>query len=108
MLAVRELTGRSQPSLGPFGYHKENYADENDKADRRIHAWQIVTFGKIVDELAQPAEIDQEFDCDHVDQCKHQSEPDADKDRQQRRGKQDFPELLRWCQLQTAPDIDQD
>ena len=42
------------------------------------HQRQVVALGKIVDELSEPAEIDQELDPDHVDQGEDQAEPHAD------------------------------
>ncbi len=74
---------------------KNTHADQNDKADRGIGAWEIVAFGQFVDELAEAAEVDQEFDADDVDQREDQAELNADKDGRQRRREQDFPELLR-------------
>src|ERR1700691_3812986 len=106
-IAGCELRGRCQPSLGPFGDHEENDADENDETDRRIDARQIVALGQIVDELAEAAEIDQILDADYVDQRENQPEPDADKNRRQRGRKQDLPELLRRRKLETAANIDE-
>src|ERR1700752_1057286 len=82
--------GRSQPSLGPFRGHEEHDADENDEANRGIDAGEVVTLGKLVDQLSEAAEIDQKLDADDVDQCEDQPEPDTDKNRRQCRGKQDL------------------
>src|SRR5262249_40900530 len=99
--------GRSQPSLDPFRRHEEQEAHQNDQADRRIGAGEIVTLGKIVDQLAESAEIDQELDADHVDQRENQPEAHADKDRGQGGWKQDLPELLRRRELEAFADVDQ-
>src|SRR5262249_54058874 len=78
---------RSKPSLGPFQVYKEQHADQEHEADRRIGAGEIITFGKIVDELAEPAKIDEKFGADNVDKGEDQSKADTHKDGRQCRGK---------------------
>ncbi len=46
---------RPQPSLDPFGENEKAYADQDDEADRRVSAGQVVAFRQIVDELAKSA-----------------------------------------------------
>ena len=86
---------------------KKHHAHQDHEADRGIGAGEVVALGEIVDELAEPAEIDQEFDADDVDQREDQPELEADEDRRQRRGEQDFPEHLPRRELEAAADIDQ-
>src|SRR5215510_4997497 len=102
------LIHRPQPSLGLFESYEKYNTNEDHEADRRIGAGEIVAFGKVVDELPKAAEIDQKFSTDNVDKGEDQSEADADKDRRQCRRKEDFPELLRRCQVKAAPDIHED
>ena len=82
-------------------------ADQDHEADRRIGSGEIVALGQLVDELPEPAEIDQELDADDVDQREDQPEPHADEDGRQRRREQYLPELLRGREVEAAPDIDQ-
>ena len=82
-------------------------ADQDHEADRRIGSGQIVALGKLVDKLAEPAEIDQELDPDDVDEREDQPEPQAHEDRRQRRRKQDLPELLRGREIEAPAHIDQ-
>src|SRR5438067_10940690 len=68
----------AEPSLDPFGDDKENDADEDDEADRRIGARQVVALGQFVYQLTEPAKIDEELDADYIDQGKNQAESHAD------------------------------
>ena len=99
------LIDRSQPSFGLFQRHEEHHAHQDHETDRRIGAGKVVALGKFVDELAEPAEIDQEFDADDIDQREDQSQPQADEDRRQGGRKQDLPELLSGIEIETAPNI---
>src|ERR1043166_4641412 len=73
--AARVRSGdRSQPSLNSVGEKEEHDADQDDEADRRVGAGQVVALGKIVDELAEAAEIDQELNADDVDQREDHAE----------------------------------
>src|SRR3954465_4705396 len=82
---------RSEPSFDPFGADEKQHADQDHEADRRVSPRQIVALGELVDELAEAAEIDKEFDADDVDERKDHAEPHADEDGWQRGRKQDFP-----------------
>src|SRR6266576_3154597 len=97
--------GPRQPSLDPLNDDEEDDAHQNDEADRGIGAGQVVTLGEVVDELAEAAEIDQEFDTNHIDQRKDQSELEAGEDRRQRGWKLDFQKHLQRGELETASDI---
>src|SRR5215211_570793 len=101
------LIDRPEPSLQPFQNDEDADAHQNNEADRGIGAGQIIALGKLVDELAEPAEIDQELDADDVDQSEDQSEPQANEDGGQRGRKEYLPELLRAGEVKAAPDIDQ-
>src|SRR6476620_4289543 len=96
---------RSQPSLESFGENEDADADQDHEADRRIGAGKIVAFGKLVDELAKAAEIDQELDAHDIDQRENQPEPHADKDRRQRRRKQIFQDLLGGGRVEASPPL---
>src|SRR5581483_11393018 len=86
---------RSQPSFEPLRKHEDADADQNYEADRRIGAGEVIALRELVDELAEPAEIDQELDAYDVDQRKDQTQPQANEDGRQRGRKQNLPELLR-------------
>src|SRR5215470_5730614 len=94
--------GRSQPSLEPVGEKEEHDADQDDEADRRVGAGEVVALREIVDELAESAEIDQELDADDVDQRKDHAEPQAHEDGRERGRKQDFPEQLELSEIEAA------
>src|SRR5579885_3907481 len=100
-----QLIDRSQPSLDALQRHEESDAYQDNEEDRRIGAGEVVSFGKVVDELAETAGIDEELDADDVDQREDQSEPHADEDRRQRGGKQDLPELLGAGQVEAPAHI---
>src|SRR5262249_49828905 len=101
-----ELVDRPQPSLGFLERHEKQHAHQDHEADRRVGACKIIAFGKVVDELPETAEIDEEFGPDDIDQCEYQAKADAYKDRWKGRGKEDLPKLLRRRQLEAAADID--
>src|SRR5215510_4400027 len=67
---------RSEPSFDPFGEHEEQHADQDHEADRCVGAGQVVAFGQLVDELAEPAEIDEKLDADDVDEGEDHAELD--------------------------------
>ena len=83
---------RSQPSLEPLRQDEHADTDQDHEADRRVGAGKIVALGQLVDELAEPAEIDQKLDTDDVDSAKISPSRTSDEDRRQRRRKQNLPE----------------
>src|SRR5439155_12238680 len=97
----------SQPSLEPLCEEKHANTDQDHEADRGIHSGKIVPLGKLVDKLPKTAEIDQKFDSHDIDEREDQTEPQSNKDGRQRGGKQNLPELLRWCQIEALADVDQ-
>src|SRR5450755_2084993 len=104
--ARRSMAWR-QPSLEPFGAGEEDDAGRDDEADRTVGSGQVVAFGELVDQLAEAAEIDQEFDADDVDHGEDEPQSQTDEYRGQRGRQQDLPELLRWRQAKTAADVDE-
>src|SRR5262249_253947 len=98
---------RSEPSLEPLHDDEYQNAHEDDKANRSVHSWKIVTLGQLVDELPETAKIDEKLHADDVDECENQAKAYADKNGRQCCRKQDFPELLRLAQLETPAHVDQ-
>src|SRR5262249_58265867 len=83
-------------------------AEQDDEAYRGIGAGGMVALGEPVDQLSEPAEIDQELDPDDVDEREYEPEPQPDEDGRQRRREQDLPELLGGREVEAPADVDQD
>src|SRR5690242_6704774 len=98
---------RSEPSLQPLGQDKHANAHQDHETDRGVRSGKIVALGKLIDKLAKPAEIDQKFDADDIDERENQTESQPYEYGRQRGGKQNLPELLRRCEIETPPHIDQ-
>src|ERR1700730_12059800 len=92
---------RAEPSLQALSEDEHGNAHQDHETDRRVGSRKIVALGKLVDKLAKPAEIDQKFDADDIDERENQTEPQSYEDGRQRGGKQDLPELLRRRQIET-------
>src|SRR5215213_9612866 len=105
MVRREQSVGRSQPFFYSVGDEEEEDADEDDEANRRVSARQVIAFRKIVDELAEPAEVDQELDADDVDQREDHAETHPDENGRQGSRKVYFPEQLHFVELEAAPDI---
>src|SRR3974390_1145278 len=98
---------RSQPSLNLFQRHEENDTHQNYEADRSVGASEVIALGKVGNQLAESAKIDEKFRTDDIDERKYEPQPDADKDRRQGCRKEDLPYLLSAAQVKAAANIDQ-
>src|SRR5213078_1582174 len=89
---------RSEPSLQPLGEDEHANAHQDHETDRGVRSFKIVALGKLIDKLAKAAEIDQR---------ENQTESQPYEDGRQRGGKQNLPELLRRCEIETPAHVDQ-
>src|SRR5919201_53482 len=98
---------RSEPSLQPLGQDEHANAYQDHETDRGVRSCKIVALGKLIDKLAEAAEIDQKFDADDIDERENQTESQPYEDGRQCGGKQNLPELLRRRQIETPAHVDQ-